>query len=79
MDTYTTVTQKGQVTIPIEFRRKLGLEANSKVKISMRFNKVQLQPAVSLDDLFGILKSNKKFDKKKARAAYMPDVLAGKI
>lgn len=79
MDTYTTVTQKGQVTIPIEFRRKLGLEANSKVKISMRFNKVQLQPAVSLDDLFGILKSNKKFDKKKARVAYMPDVLAGKI
>ena len=79
MATYTTITQKGQVTIPIEFRRKLGLVANSKVKISMRFNKVQLQPAVSLDDLFGILKSNKKFDKKKARAAYMPDVLAGKI
>lgn len=79
MATYTTITQKGQVTIPIEFRRKLGLEANSKVKISMRFNKVQLQPAVSLDDLFGILKSDKKFDKKKAREAYMPDVLAGKI
>ena len=79
MNSYSTVTQKGQVTIPIEFRKRLGLEANSKVKISMRLNKVFLEPAVSLDDLFGILKSNKKFDKKKARDAYMPDVLAGKI
>lgn len=79
MDAYSTITQKGQVTIPIKFRKKLGLEVNSKVKISMRSNKVLMEPAVSLDHLFGILKVDKKFDKKKARAAYMPDVLAGKI
>jgi AbrB family looped-hinge helix DNA binding protein len=79
MDVYTTITQKGQVTIPVDFRRKLGLEVNSKVKISIHSNKVLVEPTVALDDLFGILKSDKKFDKKKARAAYMPDLLAGKI
>ena len=31
--TEVVVTRKGQVTIPVELRRKFGIEENSKVKI----------------------------------------------
>ena len=79
MDAYSTVTQKGQVTIPIEFRRKLGIEQKDRLSLSLKGNDIVLTPLPTIRSLAGCLKSNKKFDKKKARAAYMPDVLAGRI
>lgn len=41
----TTITQKGQVTVPIEIRRKLGLKAKDKVVFEMDGETVTLRPA----------------------------------
>jgi len=79
MDAYTTITQKGQVTIPVNFRRKLGIEQKDRLSLSLKGNDIVLTPLPTIRSLAGCLKSNKKFDKKKARAVYMPLVLAGKI
>lgn len=52
----SNVTQKGQVTIPADMRKSLGLKAGSKVRFSLHGRKVTLErveePAV--DSLFGI-------------------------
>lgn len=80
MDTITTITQKGQVTIPVSFRQKLGLGTGSKVKFEYTQDKeLVLKPALDFGSLRGYLKSSKKYSKAKARKAYLKDVLAGRI
>ena len=57
----TTVTKKGQVTIPRIIREKLQINCGDKVEFT--FNKqgqVVLQPVkTNLDNLYGILKKEK--------------------
>ena len=43
----TTVTQKGQVTIPAEVRSRLGLKPRDKVHFEMRGDVVTLRPVPS--------------------------------
>jgi antitoxin PrlF len=54
----SNVTQKGQVTIPAEMRKALGIKAGSKVRFRRHGRKVSLErveePAV--ESLFGALK-----------------------
>ncbi len=54
----SNVTQKGQVTIPAEMRKALGLKAGSKVRFKRQGRRVSLEavqePAV--ESLFGTLK-----------------------
>jgi AbrB family looped-hinge helix DNA binding protein len=54
----SNVTQKGQVTIPAEMRKALGIKAGSKVRFRRQGHKVLLErveePAV--ESLFGALK-----------------------
>jgi AbrB family looped-hinge helix DNA binding protein len=40
----TTVTQKGQITIPVELRRMLGLKRGDKVEFELVNGTVLLQP-----------------------------------
>jgi antitoxin PrlF len=50
----STVTRKGQVTIPIEVRRRLGVGTPDKVAFVLEDEGVRLKPAtVSLASLFG--------------------------
>jgi len=54
----TTVTQKGQVTIPIEFRRQFGIEKGSKCMFVVRDNELVLVPVkgeLSLDAMRDLL------------------------
>jgi AbrB family looped-hinge helix DNA binding protein len=44
------VTRKGQVTIPIEIRRELGLENGGRVDIKQEGKVVTLEPAQSVAD-----------------------------
>jgi len=37
---------RGQITIPIEFRRKLGIEANTVLNLTLKGNKIEITPAV---------------------------------
>ena len=43
----TTMTQKGQVTIPVAIRRKLGLKPRDRVRFEFEGDVVTLMPASS--------------------------------
>ena len=81
MQTITTVTSKGQVTIPLQFRRALNIKPGQKVEFQAKSKKntLTMKPVKDIFDLEGIFKSNKKYDKKKARETFIPLVVAGKI
>jgi len=54
----SNVTQKGQVTIPVEMRKALGLKAGSKVRFKRQGRRVSLEPVEepAVESLFGTLK-----------------------
>jgi antitoxin PrlF len=54
----SNVTQKGQVTIPAEMRKALGLKRGSKVRFRRQGNKVSLERVEepTVESLFGALK-----------------------
>jgi AbrB family looped-hinge helix DNA binding protein len=47
------VTKKGQVTIPIRFRKSLNIGEGSKLLISLGDDSIVLRPLVELEDLAG--------------------------
>jgi AbrB family looped-hinge helix DNA binding protein len=50
----TTMTQRGQVTVPAEVRRLLGLKPRDKVAFEIEDDKVQLAPVkFTLESAFG--------------------------
>lgn len=56
----SSITAKGQVTIPARIRKALGLKAGAKVAFKMNADAITLVPV--LDDVsaaFGLLKSNR--------------------
>lgn len=59
----TTVTSKGQVTIPHQVRRKLGIRKGSKVEFTVVGDHVELhlvsRPAEAIESGFGMLKSKR--------------------
>lgn len=81
MTILSTVTTKGQVTIPQEFRDMLNIKAGQKVAFSKGKSKgLNIKPIADFVDLKGIFANPKiKYDKKKARKAFIKDVIAGKI
>ena len=44
----TTMTNKGQITIPIEIRRELGLEGGDRFEVVRVGNDMVVRPAVSV-------------------------------
>lgn len=63
----TTITQRGQVTIPAEVRRMLGVKPRDKVAFTIEDGVVRLTPvSFSLETAFGSVKpstSPEDFDK----------------
>jgi antitoxin PrlF len=43
----TTMTQKGQVTIPVEIRTRLGLKPKDRVRFEVEGDEVKIKPAPS--------------------------------
>ena len=37
---------RGQITIPIEFRKKLGIDTNTILSLALRGNKIEITPAI---------------------------------
>jgi AbrB family looped-hinge helix DNA binding protein len=62
-----TVTQKGQVTIPVEMRNILGIKPYSKVLVSLSNKAVKLEPTLDIMDYAGFIKAPKGMDALKAR------------
>jgi len=44
----SVVTRKGQITIPVEFRKALGLKEGDKVALSLEEGEVRLSPTESI-------------------------------
>jgi AbrB family looped-hinge helix DNA binding protein len=51
--TNTKVTRKGQITIPVEIRRKFGIEENSKVEVVEEEGMIVIRKRPSIFDLAG--------------------------
>jgi len=81
MEILTTVTSKGQVVIPAFYRKKLGILPGKKVKFSydMQLRKLTVSPVVDFLSLQGVLKSKKKYDKKKVRELFYKDLARGRV
>ena len=57
----TTITQRGQVTIPAEVRKMLGVKPRDKVAFTIEDGEVRLAPATfSLESAYGSVKPSKK-------------------
>ncbi len=57
----TTITQRGQVTIPAEVRRVLGVKHRDKVAFTIEDGEVRLAPAsFNLESVYGSVKPSKK-------------------
>jgi AbrB family looped-hinge helix DNA binding protein len=57
----SNVTQKGQITVPSDIRRELGITTGSKVRFTRKGRGVLVEAVeeASVDSLFGILKAPK--------------------
>lgn len=60
----TTLTSKGQMTLPIAFRRKLKLKAGERVLVKMRGNEVIILKDNWLENLQKLQRENQLFLKK---------------
>lgn len=57
----TTITQRGQVTIPAQVRRVLGLKPRDKVTFTIEGNEVRLVPAsFNLESAYGSVKPSQR-------------------
>jgi AbrB family looped-hinge helix DNA binding protein len=54
------VSDKGQITIPADVRRKLGLKAKSRVEIQAREDGLLIRPMKSIGELSGIFRDYAK-------------------
>jgi AbrB family looped-hinge helix DNA binding protein len=63
MNFTTTVTQKGQATIPVQIRELLGIKKNTKIVFEIKNNKeVSIKSVVDFFSLKGSIKTNKPFN-----------------
>lgn len=59
----TTITQKGQATIPAPIRKKLGIKPNSRVVFELKSdNEASIKPIADFLTMKGSVKSEKPFD-----------------
>ena len=78
----TTITTKGQVTIPNYFRQQLQLQTGDKVAFQENPyspNELILKPISNFASLQGALKTSKKYHRTAARRAFIKDVLTNKV
>ncbi len=61
-----TVTQKGQVTIPIDIRKILGVKPYEKIAFKRSAHTITLIPAQDFLSLKGSIKTKKKYSDKSA-------------
>lgn len=48
------VSDKGQITLPADMRRQLGIEPKSRVEVAVRGKEVVIRPVGSLTELSGV-------------------------
>lgn len=68
---YSTVTQKGQVTIPASIREVLGLLPRQRVMIIKDAEGARIKPAPDFFSLFGSVKTKKKMNIRAVRRSFI--------
>lgn len=68
MQVITTVTQKGQVTLPKKVRDALGIQEYDKVLVEIASDHVKIRPTVDIFDLAGSLHPQKNKNKSPLQA-----------
>lgn len=56
----SSITSKGQITLPILFRQKYGLKKGNKVVFGVASNFIKVMPSLSLSSVFGSVAPLKK-------------------
>jgi AbrB family looped-hinge helix DNA binding protein len=57
---YVTMTEKGQITVPVEIRRSLGLMPGKKLNISQNGDEIVIQKPAVLEEVRQLLKAEMK-------------------
>lgn len=66
-----TITSQGQISIPIEIRRRFGLDRNKKATVQADDDgTIVIKPVVDLLDLEGSIKTKKKLTSKQIRESF---------
>lgn len=63
----STITQKGQVSIPKEIRDFFKLKASDKLHFSVEKNKIVAEPVITVKEMRGFIKTNKVLTKKEMK------------
>jgi AbrB family looped-hinge helix DNA binding protein len=72
------VTRKGQVTIPVELRRKFAIDENSRVQITEEKGEIVIRKCPSIFDLAGASAGKANVEELKKELDQMRDEDAGK-
>ncbi|KKU83224.1 MAG: hypothetical protein UY10_C0013G0025 [Microgenomates group bacterium GW2011_GWA2_47_8] len=68
---YSTITQKGQVTIPAPIRAILGLQPRQRVVITKDADSARIKPAPDFFSLMGSVKTKKKMNIRAMRRSFV--------
>jgi len=75
MNGFATLTQKGQVVIPVAIRDFFGLEPADRLYFEVEEDKIVAKPVLSLQEAFGMIKSEKSFSEKKYQEAIAKEIV----
>lgn len=70
MQILTTITQKGQITLPKKVRNLTGIQEYSKVQIEVENDSIKITPRYDILDIAGSLKPKKRKSALGARKAF---------
>lgn len=72
----TSVTQKGQTTIPVPIRKRLGINPRTKIVFELKSNnEASIKPVTDFLSLKGSIKTDKPFDLRAWEKAIKDDIL----
>jgi len=74
MDTISTITERGQVVIPVAIRQHLGLKPSDKLFFQLDDGKIIAQPLLSIQQAMGVIKTHKRHTKKEYKKAILKAV-----
>ena len=75
MNGFATLTQKGQVVIPVAIRDFFGLEPADRLYFEVEENKIVAKPVLSLEGAFGMIKTKKSFSEKEYKQAIAKELV----
>lgn len=71
----STITQKGQVSIPKSIRDHFNLKTSDKLHFSVEKNKIVAEPVISVKEMRGFIKTKKVLSKKEMKKTIRDAVL----